>query len=201
MGGAFSVHGWRRHPWTATLLVDQASDEMYGVIYESSFHPWISLPSMDGAILSMDGGIHQWHATHAEVGMSHAASASIYEEGSMMADPLSLPTSTSSLLLPLASQNPSRTLSSLKHSTLSTSNRLNSIVQDSDFVKNVASSNGLPLVANERCGSWYITPEEKARSAYFKSTDGHWGQWGFSTRRLNLHLLEIIGRCGGWVKT
>ena len=111
------------------------------------------------------------------------------------------PTSTSSLILPLASQNPSRTLSSLKHSTLSTSNRLNSIVHDSGFIKEVASSHGLPLISNERCGSWYIPPEEKAGSAYFKSTDGHWGQWGFSTRRLNLHLLEIIGRCGGWVGT
>ena len=111
------------------------------------------------------------------------------------------PTSTSSLILPLASQNPSRTLSLLKRSTLSTSNRLNSIVHDSGFIKEVASSHGLPLIPNERCGSWYISPEEKAGSAYFKSTDGHWGQWGFSTRRLNLHLLEIVGRCGGWVGT
>ena len=132
----------------------------------------------------------------------------IYENGSIMADPLSLPTLTSSLptltsslLLPLASQNPSRTLYSLKRSALSTSNRLISIVHDSGFVQSVASRHGLPLIANERCGSWYISPEEKAKSAYFKSTDGHWGQWGFSTRRLNLHLLEIIGRCGGWVRT
>ena len=126
-----------------------------------------------------------------------AAPALVYEKHYLMANPSSLPTSTSSLLLPLASQNPSRALSSLKRSTLSTSNRLNSIVHDSGFVQDLASSYGLPLIANERCGSWYIPPEKKARSAYFKSTDGHWGQWGFSTRRLNLHLLEIIGRCGG----
>ena len=133
-------------------------------------------------------------------GMSHAASAFFYEKDCIMADRSSLPTSTSSLLLPLASQSSSRTLSSLKCSTLSISNRLDSIVHDSGFVQNFASSHGLPLIANERCGSWYIPPEEKAGSAYFKSTDGHWGQWGFSTRRLNLHLLDIIGRCGGWVR-
>ena len=133
--------------------------------------------------------------------MPYAASAFTFEKDSLMADPSSLPTSTSSLLLPLASQNSSRTLTALKRSTLSTSNRLNSIVHDSGFVQNVAFSHGLPLIANERCGTWYIPPEKKAGSVYFKSTDGHWGQWGFSTRRLNLHLLEIIGRCGGWVGT
>ena len=57
----------------------------------------------------------------------------------------------------------------------------------------------LPCIANERCGSWYIPPQLKAGSAYFKSTDGHHGQWGFSTRRLNLHILEVIGEKGGWV--
>jgi tRNA A64-2'-O-ribosylphosphate transferase len=57
----------------------------------------------------------------------------------------------------------------------------------------------LPLVANERCGSWYIPPERKTASAYFKSTDGHTGQWSFSTRRLNLHLLDLVGRHDGCV--
>jgi len=107
------------------------------------------------------------------------------------------PTSTSSLVLPAASQNFSRILSSLKSSTLSITNRLRSIHQDSVFVHNVSSNCGLPLVANERCGSWYIPPERKAGSAYFKSTDGHWGQWSFSTRRLNLQILSMIGRSGG----
>lgn len=107
------------------------------------------------------------------------------------------PTSISSLVLPSASQNFSSTLLALKHSTLSTRNRLQSIHDDSIFVQDVADRYNLPLVGNERCGSWYISPEKKAGSGYFKSTDGHWGQWGFSTRRLNLHLFEIIGRCGG----
>lgn len=112
----------------------------------------------------------------------------------------SFPTSASSLLFPTASQNCSSTLSSLKRSTLSTSNRLQSIYRDSVFVQDVARSYDLPLIANERCGSWYIPPEQKAGSAYFKSTDGHWGQWSFSTRRLNLQILDIIGIRGGWVR-
>ena len=111
----------------------------------------------------------------------------------------SFPTSLSSLLLPSTSQSFSTTLSSLKRSTLSTTNRLHSIHHDSLFVQNVACKYNLPLVANERCGSWYIPPELKTGSAYFKSTDGHWGQWSFSARRLNLQILDIIGKCGGFV--
>ena len=109
------------------------------------------------------------------------------------------PTSVSSLLFPSTSQSLSTALSSLKRSTLCTTNRLHSIHHDSLFVQNVASNYNLPLVANERCGSWYIPPEQKAGSAYFKSTDGHWGQWSFSPRRLNLQILGIIGKCGGSV--
>lgn len=38
----------------------------------------------------------------------------------------------------------------------------------------------------------------KARgSAYFKSTDGHAGEWNFSLRRLNLQVLEAVGVYGG----
>lgn len=112
----------------------------------------------------------------------------------------SFPTSVSSLLLPTNSQSFSSTLSSLKRTTLSTTNRLHSIHQDSLFIQNVASNYNFPIVANERCGSWYVPPEQKAGSAYFKSTDGHWGQWSFSTRRLNVQVLDIIGRSGGWVR-
>lgn len=98
-----------------------------------------------------------------------------------------------------ASPNLSRVLGDLKRSNLSIPNRLRSIRQDARFVELVAAALGLPLVANERCGSWYIDPARKAASAYFKSTDGHTGQWKFSTRRLNLHLLELIGRHDGSV--
>ncbi|KAF2719607.1 initiator tRNA phosphoribosyl transferase [Polychaeton citri CBS 116435] len=91
-------------------------------------------------------------------------------------------------------------LGELKRSNLSLKNRFRSIQHDADFVCRVASQlRLLPLIANERCGSWYIPPAYKAGSAYFKSTDGHHGQWSFSLRRLNLHLLDVIGRHGGCI--
>ena len=98
-----------------------------------------------------------------------------------------------------ANHNFSRILGDLKRANLSISNRLRSIRQDAIFVERVADAYGLPLVANERCGSWYIRPDLKAASAYFKSTDGHTGQWRFSTRRLNVHLLGLIGAKNGCV--
>ncbi|KFG85141.1 putative 2'-O-ribosyl phosphate transferase RIT1 [Metarhizium anisopliae] len=105
-------------------------------------------------------------------------------------------------------------LTSLKRSTLSIHNRLTSILSDAEFVHQAAQalkqppSNDnanqetqerapRPLVANERCGSWYIPPGDKYASAYFKSTDGHERAWKFSTRRLNLHLLDMIEKHDG----
>lgn len=89
-----------------------------------------------------------------------------------------------------------RILGDLKRSNLSITNRLRSVREDAGFVEGVAAAlrgrRRRPLVANERCGSWYIRPARKGASAYFKSTDGHTGQWKFSTRRLNLHLLPVI---------
>ncbi|MCJ1435830.1 hypothetical protein MMC27_005206 [Xylographa pallens] len=109
------------------------------------------------------------------------------------------PTSIDSLILPTASHNFSRTLSSLKQSRLSIQNRLTSIYEDSQFVQNVSDSQNLPLVANERCGSWYIPTQKKMGSAYFKSTDGHQGQWKFSLRRLNFQVLDIIEKFDGCI--
>ncbi|KAL9112844.1 MAG: hypothetical protein Q9227_002921 [Pyrenula ochraceoflavens] len=65
-----------------------------------------------------------------------------------------------------------------------------------DSSTNLSSTSAIPLVANERNGSWYVSPQLKAASVYFKSTDGHTGQWGFSLRRLNLQLLDILGKNG-----
>lgn len=94
----------------------------------------------------------------------------------------------------------SQLLGSLKRTTLSIPNRLSSIRSDAEFVSHVAAAyRGRPLVANERCGSWYIPPVDKAASAYFKSTDGHERAWKFSTRRLNFHLLELIEKHDGYV--
>jgi tRNA A64-2'-O-ribosylphosphate transferase len=109
-----------------------------------------------------------------------------------------LPTSVSSLIF---SYQPTlnQTLSQLKRSRLGIRNRLTSIVEDADFVAHVAAANHLPLIANERCGSWYVPPDVKAGSVYFKSTDGHQGQWAFSLRRLNLGFLSVVERYGGLV--
>ncbi|KAF2819096.1 hypothetical protein CC86DRAFT_146569 [Ophiobolus disseminans] len=111
------------------------------------------------------------------------------------------PLSESDILFPYLNNNPnlSSTLSSIKRSALSTHNRLNSIISDSQFVASVSEAYGLPLVANERCGSWYIPPEKKTEGVYFKSTDGHMGEWGFSLRRLNLQLLDVVQKYGGAV--
>ncbi|KAJ5775390.1 uncharacterized protein N7511_000401 [Penicillium nucicola] len=104
-----------------------------------------------------------------------------------------------SLHFPSAQMSISQTLSSLRRSALSVSNRLQSIEDDGAFVHEVAEHYGLPLVANERCGSWYIPPDSKVGSAYFKSTDGHTGEWDFSLRRLNLQLLPLARDHGGCV--
>lgn len=89
--------------------------------------------------------------------------------------------------------------SALRTADHSTAKRLRSINHDSEFVQRLASECSLPIVANERCGLWYVPPDKLTGSAYFKSTDGHHGEWRFSARRLNLHLLEVIGRNGGYV--
>ena len=109
------------------------------------------------------------------------------------------PIRTSDIIFPTLSTNLSSTLAELRRSTLNISNRLRSISEDATFVCAVADAYGLPLIANERCGSWYIPPERKAGSAYFKSTDGHSGQLAFSLRRLNFQILDTIDSNQGFV--
>lgn len=112
----------------------------------------------------------------------------------------------------------SNLLAQLRRSTLTPHNRLQSIHADAAYVAQVASAFSTcqqhrdpesgkkrkrkrrPLVANERCGSWYIPPENKDGSAYYKSTDGHERAWKFSTRRLNLHLIDVIEENDGYVQ-
>lgn len=79
-------------------------------------------------------------------------------------------------------------------------NRLNSIVEDADWVAGFHQSHAphLPLLANLRCGAWYV-PTACDKGCYFKSTDGHTGQWDFSLKRHNLDLLYTIQRQGGCV--
>ncbi|OAV93172.1 initiator tRNA phosphoribosyl transferase [Puccinia triticina 1-1 BBBD Race 1] len=79
-------------------------------------------------------------------------------------------------------------------------NRLHSIFEDSEFVTNVVDRyQPLPVIANLRCGAWYIDPRitNVDCTAYFKSTDGHDGQWQFSLRRSNLQVLHLIISSGG----
>jgi tRNA A64-2'-O-ribosylphosphate transferase len=110
---------------------------------------------------------------------------------------MSPPLDPSQLLFPAAHTTYNSTLTNLKRHNLTISNRLASITRDAAFVSEVAAAYHLPRIANERCGSWYVQPSLKAGSAYFKSTDGHHGQWSFSLRRLNLQVLEVIGKGGG----
>ncbi|PBP15960.1 hypothetical protein BUE80_DR013306 [Diplocarpon rosae] len=109
------------------------------------------------------------------------------------------PTTSELIFSEQSSQKLSKTLSELKKSTLSIRHRLESIQHDAAFARQVADAYARPLITNERCGSWYIDPAMKVGSAYFKSTDGHTGVWKFSARRLNLHLLEIIGKNDGCI--
>ncbi|KAG9235400.1 tRNA a64-2'-o-ribosylphosphate transferas-like protein [Amylocarpus encephaloides] len=112
---------------------------------------------------------------------------------------MSPPTTSDLIFSEQANHNFSKTLGALKRSTLSIHNRLRSIEEDAAFARRVQAAYSRPLIANERCGSWYIEPSQKAGSAYFKSTDGHTGVWKFSSRRLNLQLLEVIGKNDGCI--
>jgi tRNA A64-2'-O-ribosylphosphate transferase len=109
-----------------------------------------------------------------------------------MPDPLS----PSQLIFPGTSSFHS-SLKQISHASLTVSNRLRSIQHDSIFISQVSEAYQLPLVANERCGNWYIPLSQKAGSAYFKSTDGHNGEWAFSLRRLNVQIFHLIGGNGG----
>jgi tRNA A64-2'-O-ribosylphosphate transferase len=89
----------------------------------------------------------------------------------------------------------------LRKEKTSTFNRLHSIDEDARFVQIISETyNHLPVIANQRCGAWYVNPFAARSSnewAYFKSTDGHHGRWDFSLRRANLHLLPLIDRSSG----
>ncbi|KAJ9095943.1 hypothetical protein QFC21_005305 [Naganishia friedmannii] len=103
-------------------------------------------------------------------------------------------------------------------------NRLHSIVKDIEFVRRVSKEwydDQLLVIRDEsalRClvlqavGERYVpsTPlpprpnhltgqSSASEYAYFKSTDGHMGQWEFSLRRANLHLIEFANKNGGFI--
>lgn len=105
---------------------------------------------------------------------------------------------TTESLSPL-SPHPHITPNPSKRPVHSIHNRLESIISDSCFVTSVSTAYDLPLIANERCGSWYIQPDLKVESAYFKSTDGHKDEWSFNSRRVNLHILRVVAENNGAV--
>lgn len=90
----------------------------------------------------------------------------------------------------------SAVLRDIRRQELSLFNCVASIIEDAAFVQQIAELwAGLPLFANLRCGLWY-TPAPPG-TCYFKSTDGHSGNWSFSTTRLNLHVAEAAAAQGG----
>lgn len=80
-------------------------------------------------------------------------------------------------------------LKSLRRESVSVRSRLQSIIVDHRYILQFQP---FALVANERCGLWYVPPGQRAESVYFKSTDGHTGEWSFSERRTNFHLLHLL---------
>jgi tRNA A64-2'-O-ribosylphosphate transferase len=79
-------------------------------------------------------------------------------------------------------------------------NRLHSISSDSAFVRATAEAykHRFEVIPNQRCGTWYCDPSSSSSVyAYFKSTDGHTGNWGFNMRRSNLPFAEMAEKKGG----
>ncbi|RKP14011.1 tRNA A64-2'-O-ribosylphosphate transferase, partial [Piptocephalis cylindrospora] len=81
--------------------------------------------------------------------------------------------------------------------------RLCSIQEDGNFITEVVEAfPNLAVVANQRCGNWYVDPKvrnDRVNEAYFKSTDGHTGQWSFNLRRLNLPFARLALAHGGCI--
>ena len=99
-------------------------------------------------------------------------------------------------LVPEHLNNVNKVLRHLKRKEQSIFNCMCSVLEDSAFVREISGLYpSLPVFANLRCGLWY-TPSS-ARTCYFKSTDGHTGQWSFSLVRLNLNLAEEAAQAGG----
>jgi hypothetical protein len=97
--------------------------------------------------------------------------------------------------------------------------RLLSIKEDADFVDTVRARHAsFTCFANRSCGSWYVRPNLSASPAaasslsssppasslradecYFKSADGHTGNWVFSLSRLNVHVAAAAVRDAGCI--
>ncbi|EFO62365.1 tRNA-ribosyltransferase, putative [Giardia lamblia P15] len=83
-----------------------------------------------------------------------------------------------------------RGLRELDRATQTPYNRLQSILHDRRIVLKELNKVGLdttPVFGNARTGCWYAP--DPNQSVLFKSTDGHYGTWDFSLRKLNLQFL------------
>lgn len=98
----------------------------------------------------------------------------------------------SSTLHSAMSENIYRVSRRIKRTEQTVYNALRSIYEDSLFVLEIQHLwMDMPLLANLRCGLWYAPKFDG--TCYFKSTDGHNGNWSFSTIRLNLHVANLAG--------
>ena len=92
-------------------------------------------------------------------------------------------------------RNVQRALNREQHSLY---NCLLSILDDTRFVNEIRSLYpALPVFVNLRCGLWYS--ESQHETCYFKSTDGHFGNWNFSCVRLNIHVAKACCEHGGCI--
>ncbi|KAG5178835.1 initiator tRNA phosphoribosyl transferase-domain-containing protein [Tribonema minus] len=85
-------------------------------------------------------------------------------------------------------------------------NYLRSIQHDSHYITSALQAirsrpgcTAFPAFANLRNGQWYGPPSAWEGTCYFKSADGHCGQWAFSYTRLNLHVACKAAMAGGCV--
>lgn len=96
----------------------------------------------------------------------------------------------------LGAPSANKVLRHLKRQEQGLYNCVASVVADAAFVQEMAALHPeLPVVANLRCGAWYV-PRPDA-TCYFKSMDGHMGQWAFSLARLNWHLALLAASRDG----
>ena len=92
----------------------------------------------------------------------------------------------------------SQVLRELKRQEVGLYNCVCSVLSDVAFVREITLLySPLPLLANLRCGLWYAP--NHVSTCYFKSTDGHYGNWGFSCTRLNLHTARLAAERGGCI--
>jgi len=86
----------------------------------------------------------------------------------------------------------------LKRASLGVFHCVHSVAMDAAFVAEQRRRfKSVPMFANLRAGAWYV--DEDVRECYFKSTDGHFGNWQFSATRLNAHVAREAARAGGCV--